>query len=252
MLSLDDTRLVCIGMKYCRRTRNPPSSCLCKKLIFWWERDDDWQPRLLGGLALGRWSLRVLTCPASCHQSCASPHLIINLWIDFNPTLDQSLFQVFYLNFHQSEASLVPPSSPLQLNLICTQTVDQPQRKLYFQPISILVPSFLSQYPPIRSRLRMSLLPDVSPGAKPLVQHPPTFLSFSQSLDSIISTAGTLVVVTSVIQLSTQSPSHPVQSFAQKPINLYLYISTYSHVICIGILAFLLQNIKNNKQCEYY
>ena len=116
MLSLDDTGLVCIGVKYCRRTRNPPSSCLCKKLIFWWERDDDWQPRLLGGLALGRWSLRVLlTCPASCHQSCASPHLIINLWIHLNPTLVQSLFQVFYLNFHQSEASLVPPSRSYNL-----------------------------------------------------------------------------------------------------------------------------------------
>ena len=62
-----------------------------------------------------RWSLRVLTCPASCHQSCASPHLIINLWIHLNPTLDQSLFQVFYLNFHQSEASLVPPSRPYNL-----------------------------------------------------------------------------------------------------------------------------------------
>ena len=202
-----------------------------------------------GGLALGRWSLRVLTCPASCHQSCASPdHQPVDpLEPHFGPVLVPS----FLSEFPPIRGQLGTTLSPLQLNLICTQTVDQPQRKLYFQPISILVPSFLSQYPPIRSRLRMSLLPDVSPGAKPLVQHPPTFLSFSQSLDSIISTAGTLVVVTSVIQLSTQSPSHPVQSFAQKPINLYLYISTYSHVICIGILAFLLQNIKNNKECEY-
>ena len=173
------------------------------------------------------------TCGSTSTPLWTSPCSKFSIWISTNHQLGTTL-------------------SPLQLNLICTQTVDQPQRKLYFQPISILVPSFLSQYPPIRSCLRMSLLPDVSPGAKPLVQHPPTFLSFSQSLDSIISTAGTLVVVTSVIQLSTQSPSHPVQSFAQKPINLYLYISTYSHVICIGILAFLLQNIKNNKQCEYY
>ena len=117
MLSLDDTRLVCIGMKYCRRTRNPPSSCLCKKLIFWWERDDDWQPRLLAGgrPRTGEVEPQILTCPASCHQSCASPHLIINLWIHLNPTLVQSLFQVFYLNFHQSEANLVPPSRPYNL-----------------------------------------------------------------------------------------------------------------------------------------
>ena len=80
-----------------------------------------------------RWSLRVLTCPASCHQA-ASPHLIINLWIDLDPTLDQSLFQVFYLNFRQSEASLVPPSrsynltSPvlkLWINLNLNITFDQ-------------------------------------------------------------------------------------------------------------------------------
>ena len=145
-----------------------------------------------------RWSLRVLlTCPASCHQSCASPHLIINLWIHLNPTLVQSLFQVFYLNFHQSEASLVPPSRPYNLTSP-TQTVDQPELKLYFQPISIIIPSFLAQYPPISGRLRMSLLPDVSPDAKTLDQRPPTFLSFSQSLDSIISTTGAVVIVTSV------------------------------------------------------
>ena len=91
------------------------SSCLCKKLIFWWERVDDWQPRLLaggrprtGGGGASESSLARL-------RATRQPHLIINLWIDLNPTLDHAVFQVFYLNFHQSEDSLVPASRPYNL-----------------------------------------------------------------------------------------------------------------------------------------
>ena len=99
----------------------------------------------------------------------------------------------FLSEFPPIRGQLGTSLSPLQLNLTGAQPVGQPQHKLYFRPISILVPSFLSQYPPIRSCLHMSLLPDVSPDAKPLDQHPPTFLSFAQSLDSIIGTTGALV-----------------------------------------------------------
>ena len=89
------------------------SSCLCKKLIFWWERDDDWQPRLLGGLALGRWSLRVLT------------HL----------------------------PGFVPPE------LCLTSPDHQPVDPLepHFGPV--LVPSFLSEFPPIRGLLAATVSP---------------------------------------------------------------------------------------------
>ena len=113
--------------------------------------------------------------------------------------------------------------------------MDQPQRKLYFQPISILVPSFLSQYPPIRSRLRMSLLPDVSPGAKPLDQHPPTFLSFSQSLNSIIGTAGTLVVVTvpSIRPIKLQYKAPKAQYVLQLPPPSAAYAIKIWKLFCI-------------------
>ena len=126
------------------------SSCLCKKLIFWWERDDDWQPRLLGGLALGRWSLRVLThlpgfVPPELCLTSPDHQPVDPLEPHFGPVLVPS----FLSEFPPIRGQLAATVSPLQLNLICTQTVDQPHRKLYFQPISILVPSFLSQWPNI-------------------------------------------------------------------------------------------------------
>ena len=67
----------------------------------------------------------------------------------FGPVLVPS----FLSEFPPIRGQLGATLSLLQLNLTCTQTVDQPQPKHFFRPISILLPSFLAQYPPIRSRL---------------------------------------------------------------------------------------------------
>ena len=173
------------------------SSCLCKKLIFWWERDGDWQPRLLGGLAPEEVEPQsphlpgfvppelCLTSPDHQPVDPLEPH--------FGPVLVPSFLSEF-----PPITSLVPPSRPYNLTSSVLKLWTNLNVNFTFNQSASLFQVFLSQYPPIRSRLRMSLLPDVSTGAKPLVQHPPTFLSFSQSLDSIISTAGALVVITSV------------------------------------------------------
>ena len=109
-----------------------------------------------------RWSLRVLTCPASCHQAASPDHQPVDrLEPHFGPRRVPS----FLSEFPPIRGQLGTSLSPLQLNLTGAQPVGQPQHKLYFRPISILVPSFLSQYPPIRSCLHMSPLPDVSFGS---------------------------------------------------------------------------------------
>lgn len=128
------------------------SSCLCKKLIFWWERDDDWQPRLLGGLALPEVEPQSPHLPGFVPPgSLASPdhQPVDRLGPNFGPVLVPS----FLSEFPPIRGQLGATLSLLQLNLTCTQTVDQPQPKHYFRPISILLPSFLAQYPPIRSHL---------------------------------------------------------------------------------------------------
>ena len=126
------------------------SSCLCKKLIFWWERDDDWQPRLLGGLALPEVEPQSPHLPGFVPPgSLTSPdhQPVDRLEPHFGPRRVPS----FLSEFPPIRGELGTSLSPLQLNLTGAQPVGQPQHKLYFRPISILLPSFLAQYPPIRS-----------------------------------------------------------------------------------------------------
>ena len=92
------------------------SSCLCKKLIFWWERDDDWQPRLLGGLALPEVEPQSPHLPGFVPPgSLTSPdHQPVDR---LEPHFGPVLFPSFLSEFPPIRGQLGTTLSTLQLNL---------------------------------------------------------------------------------------------------------------------------------------